>query len=256
MKIRACIPYPFHGAISPKTSAAVEALQKCPDWEFELLTIQGVSVRAARNTGISGGECHKKWQKPDGFDYFLSIDADTAPTVAAIKKLIARDKDVVSAAYLKRDCPDQFACGDFIDNAITADSFILSYQVGMRKVGFVAAGCLLIKSSVFERMPYPWFNEPNVEAEIDGVQFVFPYHEDIGFSLNAAAAEVELWCDCDTLVEHDYTFKPQAVDGPKKQNPATINAIELQLLKDLKEMGDSVGLLCHALRSGETIIQK
>jgi hypothetical protein len=230
------------------TRQSLDALRAADDMCVSELTVRGSLIAEARNYGVNEGRSDAVAQGGFEFDYYLSVDADIAFTVDDVRRLIARDKDIVGAAYLRRG-----GTGEIVAGTCDADAgqicFLSDEVNGLRKVDWIGAGFTLIKRRVFEATPYPWYRETGINYNRDGEPSVLVVGEDIGFCLNAARVGFEVFCDCDCRVEHlthegDSMSKEKAMQsasGFSKKKPRTLaewragKAVELRHQRDAAE---------------------
>ncbi len=195
MKIKVCIPfYLDYKAAFP----GCEELVHCKKHFFSISTAQGPIPAASRNKLVSTSQKKTQTDFAD-WDYFLFVDSDIKFTAQHALNLIEKDVDIVSGAYVRQDNPDLLNCGLWDDNTPgNISSHFATGSDGFRKVDYVGAGFLLVKKEVFSKIEYPWFRHFVVEK--DGCQEELA--EDYGFCMGAWKADIDIYVDCDTLVEH------------------------------------------------------
>lgn len=133
-----------------------------------------------------------------GCSHIFFCDNDMVLPTNIISRFLAFDKDIISTNYVikakRGKC--SFSCTDenFKTIQLNEDS------VGLQKVYIAPTGSMLIKTSVFEKLQYPWFFHSVVEK--NGIKDEFG--EDSHFCDIANKAGFEVWIDCDTSkqVEH------------------------------------------------------
>ncbi len=203
-KIRVCVPYPNHGAISSETQNSLTLLKKCPDFFVEILEIQGSSISVLRNIGVNKGCSEKIKQELGDFDYYLSVDADIAFTPEHLSQLMKHDLDIVGAAYQYRAQTDLIVAGlfDSCEGDVRNEYFLPIHASGLKEVDWIGAGFTLIKKRVFETMDYPWYREQIVEYEERDEKCAKWVGEDVGFCLGARKQGFKVFCDCDCRVRH------------------------------------------------------
>jgi GT2 family glycosyltransferase len=84
-----------------------------------------------------------------GFDAVLTLDSDMAPPADVLPRLLAREVDVVGVLYRGRQ-PPYGIHGRDLDGQVPAPPY-----TGLREVGWVAGGCVLIRRHVLEAMGQP-----------------------------------------------------------------------------------------------------
>jgi hypothetical protein len=215
MKIRIVLPKPNHGQVSPQTRKSIDCLMHSNIADFELTEVTSVYVSKARNYGIAKG-CTLVKQIIFDCDYILQVDADIEFEVIAIEKLIAAKKDVISAAYQRRDYPDDMTAGFWDEKK--GLSFIPWNSTGLIKVGFTGAGIQLIDTKVFNRITYPWYYFYTIEMlDFKGSLHAYEVGEDIGFAKKCMKENIEIWVDCDNKVQHLTKWNGVSMENPIKQ---------------------------------------
>lgn len=118
--------------------------------------------------------------------FFVDSDMMFEPNV--LDTLLAHDKDIVGARYYRRQ-------GKENDPAVKTryDMPGASVPNHIYKNYATATGCMLIKRSVFEKMPRPWFSLGLVEK---------PEGEDIYFCRKAKENRIEIWEDPTLEIKH------------------------------------------------------
>jgi hypothetical protein len=114
--------------------------------------------------------------------HLLFLDTDMIFPADALERLLARDKDIVGATYSKRMPP-------FHPLTVSAEGEHVQISSGLRQVQLLPTGCMLIRMSVFDALPKPYFN---LVAEGDQLR-----GEDYYFCELARAAGFQIWCDGD-----------------------------------------------------------
>ena len=213
MKIRIVLPSPFHGSASPQTRKSIKTLMGSGIADMELIEVKSAFVSKARNFGISNG-CELIHQEVTDVDYILHVDADMAFTPEAIRKLIDADKDIISAAYQRRDYPDQMVAGAWDEKGA---SFLHWKTMGLQKVDFTGCGLQLVKVNVFSKLTYPWYFFKCLEIECDdGKTRAYEAGEDIGFASKCKEAGIDVYVDCDNRVEHLTDWNGVSMENPKE----------------------------------------
>jgi hypothetical protein len=85
-------------------------------------------------------------------DYLFYIDSDLSFPDDALDRLLHHEKDIVGATYIRRREPHAIL-GYAVD-----DHDIAPGAVGLAKMARVPFGFMLVKASVFSKIPRPWFN--------------------------------------------------------------------------------------------------
>ena len=132
--------------------------------------------------------------------FFLDDDMAFAPDT--LMKLLAHDKEIVSALYLSRAYPHQPV---LFDSGITRH-FLNNEDKGLKEAEAVGFGCLLVKCAVFHYMEKPWvrLGEHNPDQR----------NEDIGFCNRAKTKGFQIFCDFNTFAGHMgvATFWPNRIE--------------------------------------------
>lgn len=204
--IRVGVPYPNNSGVMKKCRESLQRLADSDlfDTKDNIFEIQGASISVLRNNAVTKGDS-KVHQTNLPFDYYLCIDSDIEFQVEDVKKLIDRDKDIISGAYRYRHNHSAAVAGHFkpgLKGLCENDDFICMCKSGLHKVDFVGAGFLLIKKKVLEGVEYPWFMEQVIQRDRDGVPHAYWTGEDIGFCVKAVDAGFEIWADMDVKVNH------------------------------------------------------
>lgn len=131
----------------------------------------------------------------EGYDAVWYVDDDQVFSPATLEKLIARDKDIVSGLYLKREVPFLPQVYDREDErGAVFPRLLKNGERGMVKAVATGAGCLLVKTKVFEAMEKPWWRLGQLDKE--------EWSDDVDFCRRARAAGFDIWADLDVLVGH------------------------------------------------------
>lgn len=169
--------------------------------ESLITTIHGQSPANSRNTIIQQGLDHD-------CTHIFFLDDDMAIPPDTVIKLLAHDKDVVSALYLMRNYPHfPVAFDEAYDNGFNRHMFLTDEREGLQRVTNCGLGCVLIKIEVFKALVKPWVRLGEVVK--DG------WSDDIGFFNRAREAGFEIHCDFDTKVGHmtSHAVWPTKVNG-------------------------------------------
>ncbi len=133
--------------------------------------------------------------------YLFFADSDMTMPYNTIDRLLAHDKDIVCATYVRRGPP-------FDNMGHTLHEADKTATAGLVEMTHAPTGCMLIKMSVFDKLKKPFFRyETNEEiGDVRGEDFVF--------SEMTRAAGLRLWCDIDLSKEvgHMYQYVLRAED--------------------------------------------
>ena len=118
-----------------------------------------------------------------GAEWVLFLDCDMVFPPDTLTRLLSHDKDIVGATYRKRVVPY-----DLLGIPLDPASQLTR---GLVEMSHMPTGCLLIRTSVFEKLKRPYFRCRY--AEDTGLI----HGEDYVFSEMARALGYQLWCDAD-----------------------------------------------------------
>lgn len=131
------------------------------------------------------------------FDAIMFLDSDMAPDADLIDRLVAHDKDIVSAMAFKRTEPYEpcFFKSIDVDNGVEFYTDYPKYtppftKDPLLKVAGVGMACCLIKRQVFEKMPRPLFHPLTTLGE------------DLAFCKRATEAGFEIFVDTSITCKH------------------------------------------------------
>lgn len=133
-------------------------------------------------------------------DYLLFLDSDMRFPRDLVQKLMSRDKDIVACNYSTRRLPAKpVAWSDF-----SSQSLVFSHDSGgIEPIDAIGMGAMLVKASVFDKLPQPWFQ---IVYSQSGKAFI---GEDIYFCQLAKSRGVTAFVDHDAskLVRHIGSFE-------------------------------------------------
>lgn len=143
--------------------------------ELRIINSKSSLVTLNRNSLVREG---LKW----GADYVLFLDSDMIFPPETLLRLLSNQKDIVGATAKKRK-PPYDTVGEVLNEA---DQYKEMRLVEMSRIG---ACCLLIKTSVFDSFPQPWFRELYFDGEEQ------QHGEDYYFCDAARQKGYQIWCD-------------------------------------------------------------
>ncbi len=198
--IKVCIPYysEFETVKPGLESMRAAGIQ------FRDFAAQGPYIAQSRNALING-ELSQAIRQEVGTEYshYLFIDSDIGFTAGHVEALLAMTADVACCPYLRHVSKTEYHTWLFSEPGLISHRFTAATK-GIQKVDGCGGGFMLVKTPVFNRIPYPWFRYGLLEkdgcAEIIG--------EDICFSMAVNAANINIFCNFDFPVFH----KPRLVD--------------------------------------------
>jgi hypothetical protein len=130
-------------------------------------------VWQSRNVCVAVAQQH-------GADFLFFVDSDIVLPSDALDRLLAHDKDIVGATYIKR-APPHSILGSRLDGRLETP------REGLVAMAEMPTGCLLIRTKVFERLKRPYFRHEVLGDTMIG--------EDILFCRTVGARGVEIFCD-------------------------------------------------------------
>lgn len=162
------IAVPTFENITPDTFRAIYNMDKgCHECVFDF--VRGYDCATARNNIV-------KLAFSIGADYVLMVDSDVTVPHGALVNMIAHDVDVCSGFYMHRDsstnavsertsiCKLKKPDGGYYFGYPTESQWTIAELREKREAGEHlieihggGMGCVLIKTSVFDSVPYPWF---------------------------------------------------------------------------------------------------
>jgi glycosyltransferase involved in cell wall biosynthesis len=141
---------------------------------LQLITSKSSIVAQARNTGVDHA-------REFGADFLLFLDSDMLFPPTTLFRLLLHRKDIVGATYAKRTAPFGILGTSLPEQPADSSGDLIEM---LR----IPTGCLLIKMSVFEKLPSPYFRfDVNADGAIVG--------EDYVFCDRAREAGFRIWCD-------------------------------------------------------------
>lgn len=177
-------------------------LVPCLFGAIEVLKGHGVGINIACQIGGYAAQNRNelaKLAKHHKSDYLMFIDNDMLFPNSGIQRLLDADKDIIGVHYNARPKPG----GPIVSTVKTDDPWnnanfgktIEGLPAQMFKCFSVGTGFTLIRTSVFDKLEYPWF--VSGETEQWG-----PFTEDVDFCRKANAAGIEVWCNPTIEVKH------------------------------------------------------
>lgn len=125
-------------------------------------------------------------------DYIMFIDNDMLFPASGIQRLLDSDKDIVAANYNARGIPDKpvISTLKMVDYRIEENKnkvMPVDIPAQLFKCWALGTGFMLIKMSVFDKLPQPYF----VEYEDEEGEH---HTEDVEFCTRAHDAGFDVWC--------------------------------------------------------------
>lgn len=153
-----------------------------------------------------------------GYDYVMMVDNDIELPHDALTLLLEDGVDIVVGAYLNRYARGErkktclFKQGP-IWEMYEADELRALCDGGQNLVHVSAAGlgCALIKTDVFERLPFPWFEWTDVTRFKTSADSVYSLTdtfnsggEDVNFCIAANKAGIHTYADTRVMCGHEF----------------------------------------------------
>jgi hypothetical protein len=97
-----------------------------------------------------------------GATHLLWLDSDIHFPANVVNKFLQHDKDIIAANYSTRYHPYRSVA--FVDKNNVEKR--LETKVGLHHIWAIGMGCMMVKRTVFEQLPKPWFaHEYNQDAD-------------------------------------------------------------------------------------------
>jgi hypothetical protein len=136
----------------------------------------GIYIADLRNKAVKAAQTA-------GASHLLFLDSDMRFPEDTLDRLLAHNLDIVAANYVQRTM-SEWCVARSMGVPVTSAG-----RTGLRAVETTGTGVMLIKMSVFDQLPKPWFDTP-----FDGQTFT---GEDVFFCQQANAADMVVWIDHD-----------------------------------------------------------
>ena len=149
--------------------------------------------------------------------HLMMIDSDICFEPLQVARLLQHNLDFVAGAYayqhtgLLTGAAKKYVAG-FWDEPYFQEHYVfpcvsaadLDAAQGLVAVDWVGLGFVLVKTSVFGLIDYPWFSSKDIviPAGGEGPPLVDSTSEDVGFCLRLREAGVKLWLDPTVRVRH------------------------------------------------------
>ena len=168
----------YDGSISRATSESLFAMYR-GGFEVDFKARPGYGCAMARNLIAADA-------LDAGYDYVMMVDNDIAFPADALVNLIEHDADFATGYYLNRYARGErkyttlYRMGDGFQ-MIPADELKAARESGVKAIDVKACGmgCCLIKTSVFFRMGFPWFEWTDISRNPRSAPDVHVLSDDI-----------------------------------------------------------------------------
>lgn len=165
------------------------------------MTVHGQSPAASRNSII-------KSALENDFTHIFFVDDDMIIPPDTLHKLLAHDKDIVSALYLLRSFPHRPAFFDkAYDDGKCKFASLTRDKEGLVKGVNCGLGAVLMSTNVFKDLEPPYVRLGEIEK--DG------WCDDVGFFNRCRRAGYDIWCDLNAPCGHmtTMTIWPEKFNG-------------------------------------------
>ncbi len=185
MKILLAIPASRY--IETECIVSLFAMQKQPH-EIEIFIPKNYAVDVNRNIIA-------KYAQENGFEAILWVDSDTILPKDTLTQFVEHDKDIVAGVYSYKVLGNKEVVAKRFQDETREEYDNLTIKEikessGLVEVDGVGFGCVLTKTSVFDKVPFPWF----IYTQDMG--------EDIFFCRKAQNEGYKLWLDTDVICGH------------------------------------------------------
>lgn len=139
--------------------------------------------------------------------FLLNDDHVYPPDI--LLRLLSHNKDFITGLYLKKQLPFEPILYDREDeHGRLIGKALKPYESGLIRILGCGDGCLLIRRTVLENIPYPWWEMSNPQTP-DLIT------QDLIFCKKVREAGFEMWADLDATVGHLAIIPvfPQCVGG-------------------------------------------
>lgn len=127
-----------------------------------------------------------------GATHLLWLDSDMHFPANVVSKFLQHDRDIVAANYSTRYHP--YCSVAFLDKNNTEKR--LETKFGLHRIWAIGMGCMMVKRSVFEQLPKPWFSH-EYNRDLDTFS-----GEDIYFCNQANEHGFEIYVDAEIQLAH------------------------------------------------------
>lgn len=199
--------------VSLDWAMAFKALNPPINFNVNFVFVRNQQVANARNAIV-------KQALAVGAKYIFFLGDDTIPPAHALRQLLYRmdnhEVDVVGGVYCaKCDPPAPLV---FMENGIGS---YWDWKIGeFFQCSGLGADCLLVRTSIFERLSEPWFKTVDTDKYLDGISAAETWTEDLYF-FNKLREELDIspWCDGSVICEHVDVYSGKVYSLPKDSLP-------------------------------------
>ena len=156
--------------------------------QVEMLIPRSYSVDVGRNIIA-------KYAQENEFDYIMWVDSDMILPKNTLVRLLSHDKDIVAGVYSYKVLGNKEVVAKRFQDETREEYDNLTIKEikessGLIEVDGFGFGCVLTKTSMFDKIPFPWF----IYTQDMG--------EDIFFCRKAQNEGYKLWLDTDVICGH------------------------------------------------------
>jgi hypothetical protein len=152
--------------------------------DLAIISQGGSQVATVRNNLVRSAQ-------RSGAEWLLFIDDDMIFPAHTLMKLLFHNKDIVGVICSMRGPPYR-SIGRVMDGEI---------KTGLARAYELGTGVLLVRMSVFDRMPSPWFKHTWEDVERSENNPDGELSEDLYFIREIQKRGTEVWCDLDLSLE-------------------------------------------------------
>jgi hypothetical protein len=137
------------------------------------------------------------------YDYLFAVDSDMTFPSDTLTRLMAHDVDLVSGIYMKKRL-DPVEYEIYSKDQQGKLYSIVPESQSLFEIDACGFGCVLIKTSVFDRIDMPYFYNTGYDLNALSIS------EDLYFCKKLRYAGIKMWADPQTVCGHigSYLFKP------------------------------------------------
>lgn len=188
----------FDGKMEPETVQSLWRLDRCGH-DVDLRVRFGYGVAMARNRGADHA-------LSSGYDWLFAVDADVSLPTDALANLLEHDTDVCLGYYRNRwsNSDDPKTCLVPLGSDWTARHSVAELRA-MRESGIHTLrvngggmGCALVRTSVFERISFPWFEWHDWGRGSKSLG------EDVDFCIKCERAGIPIYADTRVACGHRF----------------------------------------------------
>ena len=200
----------YDGRIAQCTSESLWRLDRCGH-EVDYKPRQGYGCAMARNR-IAADALNA------GYDYVLMVDNDIELPTDALANLLSHDVDVVMGFYLNRYARGENRYTCLFKHGVGWEMYSAEELLGMRGNGEYlidvkagGMGCALIRTDVFRRLPFPWFEWTDLSREVVDAKDAYGCRdafvsggEDVNFCIRLMCEDIPIHADTRVACGHEF----------------------------------------------------